>query len=167
MSMLGRCWQGWWVDGHFVPNHPENDFLDKGHQPCQKTNITGGWEGGIFHLRDQQTSNPSNFSDYQLLDPRSGQLIHKILTKLISRISLNSALGHFEHSKAWCTAGQRLDVRFAVFLLQRGEEEYRPEINIAKGKTGQGLNSFAFLSVQLNQQFKAQLCLVWFRMFDL
>ena len=29
------------VDGHFVPNHPENDFLDKGHQPCQKTNITG------------------------------------------------------------------------------------------------------------------------------
>ena len=36
------------VDGHFVPNHPENDFLDKGHQPCQKTNITGRKEGEIY-----------------------------------------------------------------------------------------------------------------------
>ena len=86
MSMLGRCWQGWWVDGHFVPNHPENDFLDKGHQPCQKTNITGGWEGGIFHLPDQQTSNSSNFSDYSIHNRGNGFI----------KYSLNSS--HASHS---------------------------------------------------------------------
>ena len=57
MSMVGRCWQGWVVDEHFVPNHPENDIVpDKGHQPWQKTNITGRREreGQISSIDQQQ-----------------------------------------------------------------------------------------------------------------
>ena len=93
---------------------------------------------------DFSFTGPANIQLKQLqwlLDPRSGQLIHKILTKLISRISLNSALGHFEHSKGWCTAGQRLDVRFAVFFCKEERKNIDLKKTLPKAKRAQGLNS--------------------------